>query len=519
MRRTVGVVSVIIALLLIAVASIIALGSITPNNASKTNSATSSSLATTTTFLVPSYSASSTATTKTQTGSTPPSETSTFVQTSNSLTSSSSETNNGSSPNDFWPTYHQNLQRDGVYNSQGLRIHNPALKWSSPTLDGAVYAEPLIVHGSVIAATENNSVYALNESTGDILWRANLGQPVPRSNLPCGDINPTGITGTPVVDVATRTIYVVGFLMPGIHELFALSLTTGTVIFHQNVNPQGVSPLVEQQRGALALSDGVVYIPYGGLAGDCGQYHGYVVGINTNQSGALLSYQVPTGVAGGVWAPSGLSIDSSGDLFIATGNSESSSTFDYGNSVIKLSPSLLEIDYFAPNNWLSLNQGDTDVGSLAPSIVGNDTVFQIGKEGVGYLLNESHLGGIGGELFSSHICSGAFGGTAFEAPYLYVPCINGLYALTLNLSSLSHPTFSVMWNTIQFDAGPPIVAGGAVWSLDNGSGTLYAFSPSNGSVIFQAHVGNVMRFSTPSAADEQIFIAASDKILSYSITT
>src|SRR3954454_11389908 len=104
-----------------------------------------------------------------------------------------------------WPTYH----RDGA--RTGVDPNEPALTpvraaWTSPQLDGAVYAEPVVVGTTVFVATEKESVYALDEGDGHIVWRTNLGTPVRKSTLPCGNIDPLGITGPPVVDVASHDI-------------------------------------------------------------------------------------------------------------------------------------------------------------------------------------------------------------------------------------------------------------------------------------------------------------------------
>jgi outer membrane protein assembly factor BamB len=411
-----------------------------------------------------------------------------------------------------WPTYHRDASRTGFDSSGGpLSVH---AGWVSPCLDGAAYAELLVADGRLISATENNTVSSLNDSNGQIEWQRHLGTPVPRSDLPCGDIDPTGITGTPVIDSSTHTVYVVAFLRPNHqHWLFALDLETGGVKFSRVVDPPGGDPLVEQQRGALSLSNGMVYVPYGGLFGDCGEYHGWVVGTPANATSELFAYQVPTGRGGGIWAPSGGAIDSSGNVIVATGNSFSSSAFDYGDSVIKLSPSLQKLDWFAPSNWVALNNGDTDIGSVGPSLLGPDVVFQIGKDGNGYLLNESHLGGVGGGLFTSGVCDSAFGGNAYDPPFLYVPCTNGLVALEVSLGS--NPSFSIAWKGPSFRAGPPIVVGGAVWVLDTDTGDIYALNAANGQVIFRYNVGGTVHFATPSAGDGQVFVAAGTKILSF----
>lgn len=416
-----------------------------------------------------------------------------------------------------WLTYHNNLARTGLDAGEpSISNMPPTLSWKSQTLDGAIYAEPLVDGNMVIAATENNSVYALDANTGKVIWQRNLGAPVSGSSLPCGDINPSGITGTPAIDGTSNTIFAVAYLKQGGHTLFALNVANGHVVFQRNVDPPGVSALVEQERGALAISQGMVYIPYGGLEGDCGQYHGFVIGVPENDSSSSISYQDPTGREGGIWASSGIAVDSlSGDLYVATGNSETTSSFDFGDAVIKLSPSLKVLGYFAPSNWASLNSGDVDLGSVAPLLVGNNTIFQIGKQGVGYLLNQSKLGTIGGEEFSGQVCS-AYGGLAYSASVVYVPCNGEGGIRALNVNPVAH-NFTQIWTSAKsFDAGPPIVSGGGVWSIDTSRGILYGLNETTGAVAFSYSLGSVAHFSTPSSGDGHIFVAGNDQVIAIS---
>ncbi len=415
----------------------------------------------------------------------------------------------------LWGTYHMDNFRSG-YDSNEPQLGSVRAAWNSSNLDGAVYAEPLLANGVLFVATENDSIYALNETTGISIWRTNLGTPIPGSSLPCGDIDPSGITGTPVIDNAAGKIYAVAYIEPGMHELFALDLNNGTVSFERDVDPSGADVTALQQRSALALDNGVVYIAYGGLDGDCGNYVGWIIEAPVNDTGQLISYQVPTQREGGIWAPAGPTIDESGDLLVSIGNSaatSSTSSFDYGDSVVRLSPSLRVVDFWAPSNWLELNQGDTDVGSISPAILGGGTIFQSGKNGIGYLLGQNNLGGIGGERFSAQVCDSAFGGTAYAAPYLFVPCTGGLYAL--NVITGSNPSFTGAWNVTGFWAGPPIIAGGNVWTVDTSNSILYAFSTQNGSTLFKYQLASTVHFETPTAGDGFIFVAAGDMISAF----
>ena len=335
-----------------------------------------------------------------------------------------------------------------------------------------------------------------------------LYPPAPRpgvSTWPCS------ITGTPVADPQNGLVYAVAFVDPGHHDLVALDLETGAVRFRVSVDPPGADALVEQQRAALALANGRVYVAFGGLFGDCGDYAGWVVGVRADGSGSLVSYRVAVAKRGGIWAPSGPAVDTSGSLYVATGNSNATSTADEGDSVLKLSPDLQLLDSFTPADWANDNRRDLDLGSVGPLLLDSSRVFQIGKPGIGYLLREEQLGGIGGEVYSAPACNSAFGGVAAAAPFVYVSCRNGLVALKLDQDS-----FVVAWRGPAFDSGPPIIAGGSVWAVDLASGILYGFAPESGQAKFQEDVGNVTHFTTPSGAGAGLFLASGRQIIAFS---
>src|SRR5438105_5789504 len=144
-------------------------------------------------------------------------------------------------------------------------------------MDGAIYAEPLVNGNDVIVATENNTLYAFNVGTGGLHWSTHVGTPR-TSNFPCGDIMPLGITGTPVLDGGW--LYVVAEVQASStsfeYHLDKVSPSNGAVAYVTNITPLGMDPNVQQERSALAVSNGNVVVTWGGLDGDCGTYHGYV---------------------------------------------------------------------------------------------------------------------------------------------------------------------------------------------------------------------------------------------------
>src|SRR5262249_46495889 len=142
--------------------------------------------------------------------------------------------------------------------------------------------------------SETNNVYALNGANGSVVWMKNVGTPVPLSSMPCGNIDPFGITGTPVIDIATRTLYLDAMVTPNggttkQHLVFALSIDDGTtkagwpvdMAAKVQVNNTTFTAAPQSQRGALAFLNGTLYVPFGGLYGDCGNYHGWLVAIST----------------------------------------------------------------------------------------------------------------------------------------------------------------------------------------------------------------------------------------------
>ncbi len=445
-------------------------------------------------------------------------------------------------PNGSWTTYHHDNAHTG-YDPlpPAAATVNPTPGWTEPTLDEEVYAEPLIYNGLVYTATLNNTVYALNQSDGSVVWSKHLGTPQ-ASGWVCGNVSPQGILGTPVIDTLANRIYAVAEIAgtTPTYRLFGLDLTAGATVLNTVIAPTGFDWKIQQERGALALANGYVYVPFGGRAGDCfdsgAPYYGWVVGVPTDGVSSSNVYQTPSG-AESVWAAGGVVVDdSSHNVFFATGNAIPCSGSTLSDSVVRVSPTLTTPTFFEPNDWQANWCGpDLDLGSASPVLISPTLMFTSGKHGGGFLLNPTSLGGIDGQRFptpkpaaysQADVCFGntsdaTFGSFAYAAPFVYVECEGlGLVALNVNTST---PSFSKCdatcgapdWNTGDSSTyGPPIVAGGAVWAANDGGG-LSAFDAATGAPIYQSAGFGINRFVTPAEAGSQVFVPSHTAILSF----
>jgi outer membrane protein assembly factor BamB len=422
------------------------------------------------------------------------------------LTRSAAPTISGTIDAADWPVYHLDAGRSGK------SLAFPAVKmpltvaWTRK-LDGAVYAEPLVVHSKLVVATEGDSVYSLDPAGGGILWSSKLGNPVPLNTLPCGDIDPLGITGTPAYDPQTDSIFAVAEVTGPHHVLFALDPANGKVRWSRTVDLPGDDPRTHQQRPALAVANGYVYIGFGGLAGDCGQYTGKVVGVPAGGSGDTIAYRVPVKREGAVWATGGPVIDSTGNLYVSTGNGSSTSSYDGSDSVVELTPDLKQISLFAPSIWAADNAGDADLGSLSPALLPNGLVFIAGKNGRGYVMRQGALGGIGGQVSVKSLCA-AFGGTSVDGSDVFVPCTDGVTRVT----AAANGSFTTGWKTTTGSNGPPVIGGGAVWTVRTGTGVLYALDEKSGKTIGSVSVGAVPHFVSPTLWQGLVFVGTTSGV-------
>lgn len=389
----------------------------------------------------------------------------------------------GKFPAASWPAYGGNPSHTGA--ASGVPPAGPLrIAWHAP-LDGAVYGQPLVIGDLVVAATENDTVYGLNARTGRVVWHRHVGTPVPLSALPCGNIDPTGITGTPAYDQANGLVYALAETSGFHHVLFGLSVTDGTIRVERDIPAPDGQPRYDQQRPALTILDGRVYVAFGGFAGDCGPYRGSVVGVPVSGSGPLVSYLVPTPREGAVWATAGPVAGPGGSLYVSVGNgSVTSKQFDGSDSVTALSPTLHRVGIFAPTTWFTDNENDLDLGSAQPALLADGRLVETGKSGTGYLLDPAHLGGVGGQIAQAQICP-AYGGAAVSGQVVYEPCHSGGIAAVRVSGSSMH----VLWRGPADAWGSPVVGGGAVWVSNPSSGMLYTLDPASGAVRSQISVG------------------------------
>jgi outer membrane protein assembly factor BamB len=400
--------------------------------------------------------------------------------------------------NTDWPTYHLNNLRTGSLPGTP-DPHSLSRLWGAQ-LDGAVYAEPLVVGRHVIVATERDSLYALDPASGKIQWHTHVGTPVPLSTLPCGNIDPLGITGTPVYDPATGLVFAVAEIAGPGHILVGVDVQTGKLKVRRSADTDGMDPRAHQQRGALTLAHGMVYIPYGGLDGDCSDYIGRVVAARTDGQGQLLVYRVPTPREGGIWTPPGASVDEAGNLYVAVGNGAiTQGRWDHSDSILKLSPTLQLLDAFAPANWAAENANDLDLGSQGPVLLAHNLLFTAGKSGKGYILHSNALGGIGGQVSVQGVCR-SFGGVASVDMTLYIPCTSGVLQITVDASGQMHQG----WQASGSIVGSPVVGGNTLYSIANS--TLYALNRASGRVVASLHVGQATRFATPTISGTTVFV-------------
>ena len=462
-------------------------------------------------------------------------------------------------------TYHGSLDRAGRYVVPGLtyeRARGLHLDASfHAAFQGEVYAQPLFWRppGSgarvLIVATEEDEVYALDAKSGAEVWKRTLGEPVPRSALPCGNISPLGVTGAPVIDEERATLYLDAAVMRADgprHEIYALSLADGSIepgwpLDVATALGGSFAPALQNQRGALAVFAGKVFVPFSGHWGDCGAYHGFVVGFSESEPAKAASFMTRAR-GGGIWAQGGVSGDGK-SLFAATGNTFRAIFWGDGEAVLRLGPDLAHPDdargYFAPSDWRILDFQDLDLGGTAPIPLNvasangaRKLILAIGKNGVAYLLDRDNLGGIGGALASARVTTNI----AIASPAVWSADDGVFVALQghgascpadapgegligLRIRADPAPSVATAWCGAVVGNGSPIVTttGG---SSDNaivlilgaqGDNRLHAFRGDTGEQLASPpeQMRGLHHFQTLIATDDRLYVAADGTVYAF----
>ncbi len=468
-------------------------------------------------------------------------------------------------------TYHGSPERTGNFIMPGLtwerarHVHlDPGF---SPRFTGHVYSQPLywLTAGAgaahLVVATESNTVAAIDTQSGRILWSRDLAPPVSLSSQPCGNINPLGITGTPVIDPRTQTIYFDAMTAAPAgarHLVFGLSTRNGATLPGWPVDVEAAlgargkkfDAPVQNQRGALTILGDRVYIPYGGHFGDCGDYHGWIVGIALDNPRDIVTWQTRAR-GGGVWAPGGIVSDGR-SLCFATGNTFGAQQWSDGEAVFKLPPDLarssLSQDYFAPADWHALDAYDEDLGGMAPlllSVSGQGgprrLVLALGKDRRAYLLDADNLGGIGGALTEAMVSTqriiGADAGypvgtdmfAAFQGPGADCPVRRFDNGMTvLRIAGGGTPALSTAWCGLLRGRGSPVVtttdghSNPIVWVVGaEGDNRLHGFRGDTGEVLFNGggpgeEMTGLHHFQDLLPAGGRLYVGADDRLYAFS---
>jgi outer membrane protein assembly factor BamB len=452
----------------------------------------------------------------------------------------------------MWTTYHRDAQRSG-YDPDATQPIPPALAWQTVDLGAPIWSQPLVLGERVYAATVGGEVYALEASTGKVVWVKSVGTPVPSeegfSKLPCGDIEPTvGVVGTPVIDPSTQTLYLVADTWDAAREeahhfLVGLNLTSGEQVLRTAVDPPGADPKTLLQRTALNLDAGRVIFGFGGNDGDCGTYRGAVVAVPENGGAPMFwQYQPAEHVTGGaaVWGTSGPAVDQKGIVYAATGNpnpesSQKATVVDRSDNVVQLDlehsfvadpfkEASTPLGFFVPPTWLQDSNNDVDLGSAGPELLPGGLLFQAGKNGTGYLIDEATMSSGAKAVFEAEVCNGAgsFGGDALAGGVIYLPCTDGVQALAYDSEKR---TFTPLWQGPSDAVGPPIVSAGLVWvvatgGFNGGGAKLYGLDPLTGNPRYTETLPSpvVDHFASPSAAGGRLFVASGSSVTAYQIS-
>jgi len=389
--------------------------------------------------------------------------------------------------------FHNHESRDGLYIdsafTQGAATNLTRDLNFDGTIVGNVYAQPLYIEGRpngkamIIVATESNNVYALDAGNGTVIWQRNVGEPVSADDLICTKLDPVGITGTPIIDLGSRALFLDAMITPdgGMtkkHLILSLNVDTGDINPGWPVDVEATAtynginfdPSIQQQRPALGIVGSILYVGYGSMM-DCSPFHGWLVGIPIDNPASVTAWAAAaTGDnhGGAIWGIGGIASDGK-NPFVTTGNTFSPPSWEGGEAVIRFQPGPIfsgsPADYWVPEDWLTLDALDFDLGSSGPLLVDvpgatpSHLVVALSKDLHMYLLDRDNLGGISAPIDVSVVASA----TIIQAAVSYRTKQSTYVALRANNDG------NTVLSALRITAtDPPTIASG--WDVTRGAG-------------------------------------------------
>jgi outer membrane protein assembly factor BamB len=462
--------------------------------------------------------------------------------------------------------FHNHSSRDGLYIDTAFTPSAAAnlardLNFDG-TIIGVVYAQPLYIEDGpcgramVIAVTLSNNVYALDAVDGSIIWQRNVGDPVDHDDLHCDPkFDPTGIVGTPVVDLSSRALFFDAMITPDggttkKHLIFSLDVNTGDINPGWPVDVEATASYnginftaeIQQQRPALGIVGNILYVGYGSMRDHC-DYHGWLIGVPIDNPASVTAWATDA-IGGAIWAVGGVASDGK-NPFVSTGNTRSPPTWGGGEAVIRFQPGPIfsgtPTDYWAPTNWQSLDQSDTDLGSSGPLLVDvpgatpSHLIVAMGKDRKVYLVNRDNLGGItqpvaSAQLGNSPILQAAVTYRTNQGTYVAFHA-EGSNLSGFRITAANPPAMITEWTVIQNGRGSPFVTSTdgsnnmIVWIVGadvGGDQRLHGFDGETGAVVFSGGGPNELmegthRFNAGIAARGRIYIANDNKVYAFAL--
>lgn len=457
-------------------------------------------------------------------------------------------------------TQHNDNNRDGLNSSEAI-LNTSNVNVSQfgmlfkVAVDDQIYAQPLYMpnvsiaggtHNVVFLATTNNSVYAIDADSGKQYWQRSLGTAftIQNGGFTCKDVLATsGIMSTPVIDPMTNTIYVVAQTWvngTSTHNLHALNVTTGADTSGSPVvlTANGFNSKYELQRAGLLLSKNTVYITFAGHC-DQGSWAGYTLAYSTAnlaQTGTFNASPSDNGAA--IWqSGNGPAADSSGSVYLITGNGTWDGENNFSETFLKTDSALKLQDWHTPSNYANLDKYDVDLTASGPLLIpGKDLMVGGGKDGVLRLIKTTAMGHLGDATAvqtwpatSSHIHSlNYWNGNLYmwgQSDYLKVFSFNGTNFNTtpkykLSTQAINHPggslslsssgtTNGILWAATNTTGGTD---GQGAWHTTV-PGILYAYNATDMSLLWTSEqnasrddCNNYAKFTAPTIANGKVYL-------------